>query len=364
MRAAIAAILVLATAATVAGCGTVRVPPAGGLSPGPGVTTPSGRPGATTPSGRPGATTPSGPPGATTPSGPPGATTPSGPPGATTPSTDLSVITPAPGLAAPPAGTRAEARALARALLSRLRLPAGTRRLPPRPAPAYLSQPAISLADSALLDEHRFYAVPLPPGALSDYLVAHVPHGMTSGGTGQSSGPGEPTTLDVFYSARSVPAGIYSAQAVLTMVPGRSGGSLLRADAQVIWYPSRSAAEYVDPARYHVLTLAVTLYGQRVHTIHKVVTSRAAIARLAEALDRSPAEPPIAINCPLIRVTYQLSLSVSRHARPVVVVSANEIGCGGVSITVNGRSQPALADGGAVAAAANQALGYTPKPTI
>jgi hypothetical protein len=148
---------------------------------------------------------------------------------------------------------------------------------------------------------------------------------------------------------------------VLTVVPAGSGGSLLRADAQVIWYPPRTAAEYVDPARYHVLTMVVTIYGQRVRTIRKVVTSPADIARLAEALDRSPAEPPVDIMCPAFFVTYQLGLSVSRNSRPVVQVSTNQIGCGGSAITVDGRPQPALADGGAVAAAADQALGFTPQ---
>jgi len=270
----------------------------------------------------------------------------------------------APGNPAPPAGSRAEADALARALLSRLRLPAGTRRLPPTPVPPFLSQPADQPVDSALLDDHRFFAVAQPPAALSGYLVAHVPDGMTQFGTGSGSGPGEPTTLDVDYLARPVPAGIYSAQVVLTIVPDSSGGSRLRADAQVIWYPSRTAAEYVDPARYHVLTMTVTVYGRKVHTIHKVVTSQADIARLAEALDRSPAEPPVTISCPAIWVTYQLALSVSRHTHPAVVIWANEIGCGGTAITVDGRPQPGLADGGAVAAAAARALGYTPKPVL
>ncbi len=269
----------------------------------------------------------------------------------------------APGITAPPAGNRAEADALARALLSRLRLPAGTRRLPQTPVPPYLSQPA-SEAAGAQLDEHRFFAVAESPGALSSYLVAHVPDGMTSAGTGQSSGPGQPTELDVSYQARPVPAGIYSAQVVLTIVPDSSGGSHLRADAQVIWYPSRTAAEYVDPARYHVLTMTVTIYGQKPRTIHTVVTSQADIARLAAALDRSPAEPPVYISCPAIFVSYQLDLSVSRHARPDVVIFTNSIGCGGTAITVDGRRQPALADRGAVAAVANQALGYTPKPVL
>jgi hypothetical protein len=315
MRAVTGAILVLAAAslvaASLAGCGTVRMSPVGD---------PSARSGATTS---------------------------------------------APGIPAPPAGSRAEATALAEKLLSRLRLPAGTRRLPSTPAPPYLSQPASEPVDSAVLDEHRFFAVVRPPAALSDYLVAHVPDGMTSLGTSQSSGPGQPTTLGVgYYLARPVPAGIYSAQVDLTMVPDGSGGSLLRADAQVIWYPSRTAAEYVDPARYHVLTMTVTVDGRKVHTIHKVVTSQADITRLAEALDRSPAEPPVAINCPAIFVTYQLALSVSRHSRPVVMIWTNSISCGGTAITVNGRPQPGLADDGAVAAAANQALGFTPKPVL
>ena len=308
MRTATGAILVLVTAATLAGCGTAAALPFGGPHPG----------GATTAQAIPG----------------------------------------------PPAGTRAEADALADLLLSRLRLPAGTRHLPPAPVPRYLREPASEPAAGDLLDDYRLYAVALPPGTLSGYLVAHVPAGMTSLGTGQASGPGEPTILDVDYLARPVPAGIYSAQVVLTMVTDGSSGSLLRADAQVIWYPSRSASEYVDPARYHLLTMDVTIYGQRVRTVHKVVTSQADIARLAEALDRSPAEPPVVFPCPLSFATYQLSLSVSQHSRPVVVVSANQIGCGGTAITVNGKSQPALDDGGTVAAAADQALGFTPKPAI
>jgi len=313
MRAPTGAILVLAAAslmtASLAGCGTVSVPPGGD---------------------------------------------PSAPAGA---------ATTAPGISAPPAGNRAEATALARLLLSRLRLPAGTRRLPSTPAPPFLSRPAYEAA-GAQLDEHWFFAVAKPPGALSDYLVAHVPDGMTSFGTGQLSGPGEPTTLDVGYQARPVPAGIYQAQVVLTMVPDGSGGSRLRADAQVIWYPPRTAAEYVDPARYHVLTMTVTVGGRKERTIRKVVTSQADIARLAVALDRSPAAPPVYLSCPAIFVTYQLTLSVSRRTRPAVVIFANSISCGGTQITVDGRSQPALADLGAVAAAADQALGYTPKPVI
>ena len=309
MRTAIGAIVVLATAATMAGCGTVTVPPGSGRS------------------------------------------------------ARLDVATSALGIPTPPPGSRGEADALADLLLSRLRLPAGTRQLPPTPVPRYLREPASVHADGTLLDDHRLFAVALPPRTLSDYLVARVPVGMTLLGTGRAYGPGEPTTLDVSYQAVSVPAGIYWAQLVFTMVTDGSGGSLLRADAQVIWYPSRSAAEYVDPARYHVLTITVTLYGPPARTIRRVVTSQAVIAGLADALDRLPAEPPLAFLCPADLANYQLALSVSRHSRPVVVISTSQTSCGGVGIAVRGREQPALADHGTVVAIANRALGFTPRPT-
>jgi hypothetical protein len=308
MRAAIGAILVLAMTATLAACGTVRVPPASG---------PRAHPGGSTP---------------------------------------------APAIPAPPAGSRAEAAALAASLLSRLPLPAGARRLPPTPVPASVSEPASQYADGATsLDEHELFAVAQPLDALAAAAAARVPAGLSEDGTGYASGPGGVTMREVDYQPQSVPAGIYSAQLVLTMAPAGSG-SLLRADAQVTWYPPRSSAEYIDPGRFHVLTITVTLFGQRVRTVRKVVTSQALIARLAEALDRSRAEPPVTFSCPLIFATYQLALSVSPDRPPVVVISATRWPCGGSRITVDGKPQPPLADDGAVVAVADQALGFTPQP--
>ena len=163
---------------------------------------------------------------------------------------------------------------------------------------------------------------------------------------------------DVMYLDHHLPTGIAGAQLVVSVVPASSGGgSLLRADAQVVWYPPRSAAEYIDLARYHVLSITVMLYGRRPHTVHKIVTSRAFIARLAQALDQMQAEPLGTTSCPAIFAEYQLAFSVSRPSHPAVVVSANEIGCGGAGITVNGQQQPLLTDqGGTVAAVADQVV--------
>ena len=261
----------------------------------------------------------------------------------------------------PPAGSRAEAAALARLMLSRLRLPPGARR-PPGPLPPSLSQPAMETAGgTASLDQHQLFALAEPMDTAAAYLAAHVPADLTPGGTGESSGPDGVTMREVSDMVRSLPAGIAGAQLVLTVVPATSGGSLLRADAQVIWYPPRSAAEYIDPARYHVLSITVSVYGRRPHTVRKVVTSQAFIARLAQALDRMQAEPPGVVACPADFEDYQLSFSVSAHSPPAVVVSANGSGCGGAQVTVDGRAQPALADHGTVAALVRQVVSATPE---
>ena len=307
MRRIIGASLVLAAAAALSACGSVTVPPVTGAhSPG------STRPATTTPG--------------------------------------------------PAAGSRAEAAALARLLLARLILPPGAARLPQTPLPPSLSGAAYAGAVvTPSLDQYQLFALDQPMGTAAAFLAAHVPAGTGEGGTGSESGPGGATRQDVMYLDHHVPAGIAGAQLVVSVVPAAAsssgGGSLLRADAQVTWYPSRSAAEYIDPARYHVLSITVEIYGRRMHTVDQVVTSQAFIARLARALDQMQAEPLGTVACPAIFADYQVAFSVSRPGRPVVVVSSNETGCGGAGITVNGRPQPPLTDqGGTVAALVDQVV--------
>jgi len=268
----------------------------------------------------------------------------------------------APAIPAPPAGSRAEAAALARQMLSRLRLPPGTRRLPPDPLPPSLRQPAARyVLGPASFDQRQLFALAQPMDAVANFLVAWVPPGLSLASTGQGSSPGGVTMREVSDMVRSLPAGVSAAMIVFTVVPATSGGSLLRADAQVTWYPPRSAAEYIDPARYHVVSITVWIAGRRPHTVHKVVTSQAFIARLAETLDRMPVTPAEEVSCPADFEDYQLSFSVSAHSRPAVVVSANESGCGGAQVTVDGRAQPALADDGTVAALVRQVVSATPE---
>ncbi len=264
--------------------------------------------------------------------------------------------------AGPPAGSRAEAAALARLMLSRLRLPSGARRLPPTPLPRSLREPPLWVASATSLDVHRLFELGQPMAAAAAIMTARVPAGMSLGVTGSAGVSGAVTSMEVGYNARSVPPGIYQARLVLTIAPASSGGSLVRADAQVIWFPPRTAAEYIDPSRYHVLLIAVTILNPRLHTIKRVVTSQAVITQLAEALNQSQTQPVGEPSCPLIFATYRLAFAVSLHSPPVVVISASLWPCGGADISVDGRAQPPLQDGGVVVDTADRLLGVSPEP--
>ena len=266
-------------------------------------------------------------------------------------------------ISAPPAGTHAEAAALARKMLSKLHLPAGALRLPLTPAPRSLRQPSLWGLAVASVDLHRLFELRQPMQAVAAALAAKVPAGMTLAGTGGAGGPAGTTTEDVSYALRSVPAGVYMAQLTTTTVPDSSGGSVVRADAQVIWYPPRAAAEYIDPARYQALTVAVTIIGStRQHTIRKVVTSPAIIRRLAGVLDRSRVDAAMTISCPMIFAEYRLAFAVSPHSVPAVVVTASRWPCEGARVRADGRMQPSLQDAAGVVAAVDRLLDVTPGP--
>ena len=250
--------------------------------------------------------------------------------------------------------------ALARLILSRIRLPAGARLLPPAPVPAALRHPALLGGAAAAFDRHTLYALPETMSTVASFLMAHLPRGMSQFSVGTLSGPGGPESQDISYTVRSVPGGVYTAQLAVTIAPRTSGGSVLRADAQVLWYPPRTAAEYIQPGRYHVLTITVTIFGAKKHTVRTVVTSPAAIARLAGILDASRVLPSRTISCTLPSVYYRLAFAAAKDTGPGVVVDVSRWPCEGIQIRVDGRTQPSLQAGISLVDAVDRLLGINP----
>jgi hypothetical protein len=248
--------------------------------------------------------------------------------------------------AVPAAGTTAEAQAEARRLLAGLVLPGGTRRLPGRPVPSAVSSPGQNLGTG--LDVYRLFSLPVSMEAAAQFVQAHLPAGLTSSGTGSGSDGGGPeydvVAADV--APHAVPAGIYTAQLVCTIAPDADGGSLLRADAQIIIFPARSADEDLNPADIR----SVTASHSAPDPASRTITSRPEIARLARLVDSEHAFPlGLVFSCPAeLPPSYRLTFTPVSASRPTVVIDPGN--CMGAAVFANGVRQPALVDAGLLSA--------------
>jgi hypothetical protein len=261
----------------------------------------------------------------------------------------------------PVAGSRSQALTLARQLLSRLSLPPGARRSRLRLLPLGLRQPEIYAVTGAVADTYRLFRLPQPVPAARSFLLTHSPAGMPVSGYSSITGHTVSTTQDVSFGLRSLPAGIDDAQLVATLVPGRRAGSLLRLDAQVIWFPPRSRAEYLDPSAYRAVTVTVQLMNPRTRTVTRTFTSPVVISGLAGLLDGLHGAPYQQWSCPLIDTTDRLEFVPARPDGHAVVVSPSQ--CLNVSVASGGWVQPDLWDPyDKPAAAADRLLGLKQHP--
>jgi hypothetical protein len=258
---------------------------------------------------------------------------------------------------APETGSRAEALTLARRLLARLVPPQGARRDHGRSLPRLLRQPAQTMGGTPdLVDIHEVFSLRQSMPAAYRLMRERVPAGMELNGYGQAGDRGLITVDDVTYAPRSLPRGIYAAELVTSVIAVRRGGSLMRADAQVIWYPPRTTAEHLDPADFDAVKVSMTRLTSSGHQVTRMITDRSpgAIARLARLLDGLSAAPVRVFSCPLIRDTYRVTFVASRRGSPDVVVLA--FGCLTDDVTVGGKAQPPLWDSGKLAGAVRRLL--------
>jgi hypothetical protein len=258
-----------------------------------------------------------------------------------------------------PGGPRAKADAYARKLLARLQLPGHARRLPwPARLPGSL-HPMLPADLHDVTDLHVLYRLGSAPAAVDRYLVAHVPAGLRAGDSGQSGGGGITTGYYVGYNPAALPAGFYQVTLATAVVRAAGGGSLVRVDAQVAWYPPRSAAEQVVASRYRAVTAtAPTRLTGPPRPVTRTFTSPAVVARLAALVNGWPAMPDIVLNCPAIRVSslmYRLVFVPASSRWPVISIASD--GCLSSGVKAGGHGQPALDDGGRLVTTLDRLLG-------
>jgi hypothetical protein len=256
----------------------------------------------------------------------------------------------------PPGGSRALARTVARRLLARLVLPAGAHPAGRRGAPPR----AEVIGSMSLLDLHRFVALPMPLSAAVAYFRGHPPAGMEASGTGTTSDRGRVTEQDVSFSLRRPRVGITSeTELLVSLAMSRSGGTAMRADAEVIWYPPRSAAEYLRAGSIRSARISASFLNPRPRHFGKVATSGRVIARIAALLDGMRATDNSVMYCPMIDASYQVTFT-ARAGRHRVVVDAT--GCARDIVSVNGKDQPPLFDpGNALIKALHRVLALSPR---
>jgi hypothetical protein len=143
----------------------------------------------------------------------------------------------------------------------------------------------------------------------------------------------------VLYQLTRLPAGVSGANLSMAVAPVGNGVSQLRADAEVIWYPPRSAAEHI-PAGMHAVTITATTFLPGRGTVTKTFTSPGVVARLVAMLNGAHASDLGIVPCPLGWATYRLAFATSPRAAPYLV--ATDPGCPGIQVSVAGRAQPSL----------------------
>jgi hypothetical protein len=257
-----------------------------------------------------------------------------------------------------PVGSRAAALTLARQMLSRLVVPAGSQPARPSPVPTPLN---VSSAEEGIspytVDLHRFVLVREPVASVHSFLLAHVPAGMSWFGLGLASGTTNTVTvLWVAYRPRSLGSGLTGAELGTAALPSAGGETLIRADATVSWFPPRSAAEQLNAARFRSVTVTAAEAFPRPRTVTRAFTSPVIIGRLVALVNSLPATPypdVAAMSCAAVATVYRLAFT------PGVVIYRG--GCGASdAVTVDGKEQPRLLDlGGALTAAARQLLHLT-----
>jgi hypothetical protein len=226
-------------------------------------------------------------------------------------------------------------------MLARLVLPPGSKRISARRQPPR----AEVIGSDSLVDLHRFFSIPVPMLDAATFVNLHTPTGFRPNGPelGTTSSQNGATFYQfVSFYLRSAPVGITGETMLLvTFSDGPRGSTVARADAEVVWYPPRTAAEYIRPGAISSARITASFLNPSRRRFSKVISSRHAIAMLAALLNGLRATDNSARFCPAIDATYDLTF-LGKGGQPNVTVGAT--GCSVDGIGVNGKAQPQLWD--------------------
>ncbi len=264
------------------------------------------------------------------------------------------------------------AQADAASLLAELPLPPGSSESPTEPAEdgSLLAQPGIGPpATPNAVDEHAWWIVPVAPAKALAYICAHLPAGTTRPETfGKGlSGPNVPEDEIAAFTPPGSPGTL-----VISAVQLPNGSTALRADAQVVWITPRPASETL-PSDAHLLRITVhdghrrsrnpeseslALLKQLLKRLPRKTTSLRRIEGIIALLNKLRVVQPGRRLCPLKPgdISVELTFYASPDMTPLAVADIQPGGCGSVSLTIGGVTQPRLEGGWSLISQIGEAL--------
>jgi hypothetical protein len=252
--------------------------------------------------------------------------------------------------ARPTLSPRQRAVADANAILASFVPPNGARRLP---AATTVEKGVLETPDELpdtpdVVDKAEWWTAPGAPQSVLAWEARHLPHRFsTSSGTSSGSGPG----FRVWSQTASLPdvPGVLDSRGLMVTVVPDGDKTAIRIDAQVTWQPARPASEQV-PAAAQAVTISMGLglnQGGKVPPKPVTITDPGKVRALKALINGLALFPPGAYSCP---ADFGDDLVLTFRAGPrtpaLAVATVDFAGCDGVDLTINGKSQPALAGPG------------------
>lgn len=251
-----------------------------------------------------------------------------------------------PALPPPGPGFVAEARREARVVIGGLRFPAGTKPVVDAPAGATDLRPSNPCAsDPETAGYYEYWVSDRGLQSLIDWVKAHPPAGGALAGTGASGRNG--TVTSEFLSFQYAPASEVTDGAQLFVSGSRlpDGRTAIRVDADVSWLVLRPVTEQV-PSGVRTIVLTFTTSGQQGQptTQTVTVTDPNQVEEIEWLTDVLPVQQPSAAppSCPALISSVDARFE---DANGNTVAEANDVGCPGMTFSIDGKSQDPLAPG-------------------
>ena len=248
--------------------------------------------------------------------------------------------------AADPNANRTAARSEASRILSLIQLPPGVTSSTTEPAGdrGVLAQPGYDEATPNLADAPAWWTTAPSPGAVLAYVRAHRPKGASSFSTMSGSGPNG-TSAEIFMLP-PVPGVLRERVASVMVVQLAGGRTGVRTDGEAVWLTPRPAWEQI-PSTVRSITFTAqgsTASGRGGRVSAPRTLAGGVVRRVVGFINALDLVQPGAVACPmgrneLLRLTF-------RAADGSVLARAVEhpTGCASVTLSVGGRTGPALND--------------------